>query len=166
VTIAPRWRWFAIVLVLTVIADQATKAWALAALPTGPGGRGVAVPFIDGFWDWRLSFNTGSAFGMFHGTSGARVFLSIVGVAALGAMCWMVRQTADDRRRQLCALGLVAGGAIGNLIDRIGVGKVTDFVVWKAGGHEWPTFNVADVALCVGVGLLLLDGGGEKTRAA
>jgi signal peptidase II len=165
VTIAPRWRWFVVVTVLTAIADQLTKAWALGALTIGANGRAVAVPVIDGLWDWRLSFNTGSAFGLFHGATGARIFLSVVALAALAAMAWMVRQTRDDRRLALAALGLVAGGAIGNLVDRVLVGKVTDFVVWKLKGHEWPAFNVADVALCVGVGLLLLDGGGEKPPA-
>jgi signal peptidase II len=157
--IPPRWRWFAAVAVLTVVADHLTKWWAGAALPVDPTGRGIAVPFIDGFWDWRLSYNRGSAFGLFHGVNGARIFLSFVGVVALGAMVWMVRQARDEQRRLIVGLGLIAGGAIGNLIDRILVGKVTDFVVWRYQRHEWPTFNVADVALCVGVGLLLLDSG-------
>jgi signal peptidase II len=55
------------------------------------------------------------------------------------------------------ALGLVGGGAIGNLIDRILYGRVTDFIVWHYKGHEWPAFNIADAALVVGVGLMGLD---------
>jgi signal peptidase II len=51
----------------------------------------------------------------------------------------------------------VGGGAIGNLVDRVMYGRVTDFIVWKYHGHEWPAFNIADAALCIGVGLMLLD---------
>lgn len=164
--IAPRWRWFVVIGVLTCIADQLTKVWALRSLPTTPSGRGIAVPVIEGFWDWRLSYNMGSAFGLFHGVTGARIFLTVVGLVALGAIAWMVHQARDDQKRNLVALGLIAGGAVGNLIDRVLVGKVTDFVVWKYKTHEWPTFNVADVALCVGVGLLLLDMGKKNPPAA
>jgi signal peptidase II len=64
-------------------------------------------------------------------------------------------------------LGLLAGGALGNIVDRIAFGKVTDFVVWKIGTHEWPTFNIADAALVVGViGLLFDMRPDEKSKAA
>jgi signal peptidase II len=81
----------------------------------------------------------------------------VVGLVAIGAIFWMLHKARDNQTRLHWALGLVAGGAIGNIIDRILFGKVTDFVVWKYYQHEWPTFNVADAALCVGVGLLFLD---------
>jgi signal peptidase II len=68
-----------------------------------------------------------------------------------------LRKTPVEATRVHIALGLVGGGAIGNLIDRVMYGKVTDFIVWKVGIHEWPAFNIADAALCVGVGLILLD---------
>jgi signal peptidase II len=55
------------------------------------------------------------------------------------------------------ALGLVGGGAIGNLVDRIQYGRVTDFIVWYYRSHEWPAFNIADAGLVVGVGLMVLD---------
>jgi signal peptidase II len=55
------------------------------------------------------------------------------------------------------ALGLVGGGALGNVLDRMMYGKVTDFIVWHYKHHEWPAFNVADAALCVGVGLMIVD---------
>ena len=82
----------------------------------------------------------------------------------------MVYKARDEQRRLMIGLGLVGGGAIGNVIDRVAFGKVTDFVVWKWHTHEWPTFNVADAALCVGVGLLFLDLGrqakDEKAKKA
>jgi len=157
-----RWKWFAVFGVFIFIADQLSKYWARNELPTDPRGFGLPVPIIENFWDWRLSYNTGSAFGLFSSVDGARIFLTVVGFVALGAILWMVHKATDDQRRLSAALGMVAGGAIGNVVDRLMFGKVTDFVVWKWYTHEWPTFNVADAALCVGVGLLFLDLGRQQ----
>ena len=76
------------------------------------------------------------------------------------------RSRIVDRPRIAAELGLLAGGAIGNIIDRVAFGKVSDFIVWKAGRYEWPTFNVADAALVIGVVTLLLDARAEDTKAA
>ena len=152
-----RWKWFTVFAVVTLVADQITKYWARHSLPVNSRGYGEPVSVITNFFDWRLSYNTGSAFGLFSSVNGARIFLTIVGMIALGAIGWMVHKARDDQRRLMVGLGLVGGGAIGNVIDRVAFGKVTDFVVWKWYSHEWPTFNVADAALCVGVGLLFLD---------
>jgi signal peptidase II len=174
---ARRWKLFVLVLLVTLVADQASKLWARHSLPVHP--RTCAIPddfmarkcvgtpvsFIDGVWEWRLSFNPGSAFGLFHGQTGARVLLSVIGVLAVGAMFWMVKRAHDRQRALLWALGLVAGGAIGNLIDRIYFGVVTDFVLWRYQQHEWPVFNIADVALVIGVGLMFFDVGKEPRKA-
>ena len=178
----PKWKLFAIVTVLSLIADQATKIWARAALPvaghgTGPLGKciipddiaarlcgGSPVKVIDGYWDWRLSMNPGSAFGLFSSQTGARVFLSLVGIAAVIGMIHMLRKARTDQRVLHWALALVAGGAIGNLIDRIYFGVVTDFVLWHYHEHEWPVFNVADIVLVVGVGLMFIDIQKENKR--
>lgn len=163
-----RWKWFTALSVLTLVADQVTKLWARHGLPVNRHGIGEPVAVIENFFDWRLSYNTGSAFGLFSSVTGARIFLTVVGLVALGAIVWMVHKAKDEQRRLMIGLGLVGGGAIGNVIDRVAFGKVTDFVVWKWYTHEWPTFNVADAALCVGVGLLFLDLGkqakDEKAR--
>jgi len=161
-----RWKVFAAVSVLTMVADQITKYWARAVLPVDERGYGIAVPVIENFFDWRLSHNTGSAFGLFGGVTGARILLTLVGIVAVGAILWMVKKAEDNQRRLIWALGLVAGGAVGNIVDRVLFGKVTDFVVWKYYAKEWPTFNVADVALVVGVGLLFLDMGRDKKAKA
>jgi signal peptidase II len=157
---------FLVVGILTAIADQLTKIWARATLPTTEQGWGMPVSVIENLWDWRLSENPGAAFGMFGGTTGARVFLSIIGVVAVIAIVWMVKKAREDQKRLLVALGLVAGGAVGNLIDRVAFGVVTDFVVWRYHDTEWPTFNIADVALVVGVGLLFIDIGKEAKDEA
>ncbi len=160
-----RWKLFLIVAPVTILLDQLTKLWARHSLPTNPDGYGIPRTVISNFWDWRLSHNPGSAFGLFGGTGGARIFLTIVGVIAVIAISMMLRKASDKQVRLTVALGLVAGGAIGNLIDRIVFGVVTDFVVWKYYDHEWPTFNVADVALVIGVALLFLDIGREPKES-
>ena len=171
-----KWRLFAIMTVLSLAADQVTKIWARASLPTvghGTGAGGACVvpddiinrvcggeskTVIDGFWNWRLSMNPGSAFGLFSSQSGARVFLSLVGIAAVVGMFMMVRKARTDQKILHWALALVAGGAIGNLIDRMFLGQVTDFIRWHwRTAAEWPVFNIADVVLVVGVGLMFID---------
>lgn len=173
-----RWKVFLLIAMITMVADQASKFWARDALPVHPAGceipdaiaagkcMGVADPVIDGYWDWRLSFNKGSAFGLFTSQSGARVFLSVVGFLALGAMVWMVKRARDDQKWLIWALGLVAGGAVGNLIDRVYYGVVTDFVLWRYHSKEWPVFNVADVALVIGVGIMLFVSGDDAKKPA
>lgn len=164
-----RWKIFWIVSVLSLVADQVTKIWARAELPVSPAGcaipedfiarrcGGVAVKVIDGFWEWRLSMNPGSAFGLFGGQSFARVMLSIVGVVAVIAMVWMLKKSRVDQKVLHWALAFVVGGAVGNLIDRIYYGVVTDFILWRYKTHEWPVFNVADIVLVIGVGLMFID---------
>jgi signal peptidase II len=122
-----------------------------------PACAGRAVPVIDGFWEWRLSMNPGSAFGLFSSQEGARIGLSIVGIVAVFGMLWMLRKARSDQRILHWALALVTGGAVGNLIDRIYFGVVTDFILWRYQTHEWPVFNVADIVLVVGVGLMFID---------
>jgi signal peptidase II len=179
-----KWLVFSIVAVLSLVADQATKIWARDLdvvrgdgqhapcvipddwLPThvegqrgdrAPVCRGAPSHVIDGFWDWRLSMNSGSAFGLFSSIGGARVGLSIVGIIAVFGMFLMLRKSRADQVILHWALALVTGGALGNLIDRVYYGVVTDFILWHYKTHEWPVFNVADIVLVVGVGLMLID---------
>jgi signal peptidase II len=173
-----KWKIFWIVSIVSLVADQAAKIWARASLPVHPTGcsipgdiiarkcMGMPVKVIDGFWDWRLSMNPGSAFGLFgsFGASFTRVFLSLIGIAAVVGMVYMLRKSRSDQRVLHWALALVAGGAVGNLIDRIYFSVVTDFVLWKYKTHEWPVFNIADVVLVVGVGLMFIDISKENKR--
>jgi signal peptidase II len=181
-----KWSLFAVVAVVSLVLDQVTKIWARAELPTSPANCvipdgmipwstsprcfGVPVGVIDSFWHWRLSMNPGSAFGLFSSQGGARIFLSVVGVAAVFGMLWMLRKSRVDQKVLHWALAFVAGGAVGNLIDRIYYGVVTDFILWHLGDfkpgphagasrweHEWPVFNIADIVLVVGVGLMFID---------
>jgi signal peptidase II len=148
----PRWLIPFVVVFVTLAADQGSKAWARDALTVG---RPVAV--IDGFWDWELAYNPGAAFSTF-GDGTMRVVLSVIGVAATLVIGWMLFRSRPEQRAQRWGLALIAGGAVGNLIDRIGTGLVTDFVRWRWHEHQWPIFNVADAALLIGAALVLIDG--------
>lgn len=151
---ATKYKLFLIALVFSLGIDQATKVWARAELkPKYP----EVISVVPGFWEFRYSENPGSAFGLFRGIPHARYFLFVVGMAALAVIGSYLRKAPPEARRLAAELGLLAGGALGNITDRIMFGRVTDFVVWKAGTYEWPTFNVADAALVVGVVGLLFD---------
>lgn len=152
-----RYRIFSIAAVLSLLADQATKIWARGSLPFGR-----PVKFLGGFWDWELSFNPGSAFGLFNTVDSARIFLSIIAIAACVAIVVMLHRSRDDHAWGSAAYGLIFAGALGNVIDRLIYGKVTDFVLWHAGEHRWPQFNVADAALVAGIIILVLDIGKKK----
>jgi len=95
--------------------------------------------------------NKGAAFGMFAGLG--NVFFIIVSVIALLLIAYYLR--AVQKRMEIISLSLVLGGAVGNLIDRIRIGKVTDFIDFHVNSWHWPSFNVADSALTVGIILFL-----------
>lgn len=145
---------FLLALILSMAADQATKAWARHDLkPKYPQTTTV----IPGYFEFRYSENTGASFGLFRGVPGAKYLFFVVGAAALVIVGTYLRKARPGELRLGAELGLLAGGAIGNVIDRAWLGKVTDFIVWKVGSHEWPTFNVADAALVVGIVGLMFD---------
>jgi signal peptidase II len=132
-----------------VVADQATKAWAVHALADGP------ISVVGRTVELRLGRNTGSAFSLFTG------FTPILAIVAIGVAIVLARfARRSDDRWTVCALSLVLGGALGNLCDRLfrapGFlhGAVVDFV--RLGW--WPTFNVADSAITIGALLLVLFG--------
>ncbi len=152
-TISTRQRWLVpgIAFAVTLVFDQITKIWARAELTLG---RPQSV--IDGYWDWELAWNPGAAFSMF-GDGTARWFLSAVAALAVVAITWMIAKSPAAQRGQRLALGLIAAGALGNLIDRAYLGVVTDFVRWRWHEHRWPVFNIADVALVIGAGLIIID---------
>jgi signal peptidase II len=138
---------------LVLGADQASKWWVLNGLHLPERGQVVLLPFLNLTMVW----NQGVTFGMLHmtGASGpwllAAVALAIV--AALGV--WLRR--AENRLVAL-ALGAIAGGAVGNVIDRLRFGAVVDFIHAHAGGWSWYVFNMADSAIVCGVAALVLDG--------
>ena len=146
---------FTIFTVISLVLDQWTKIMARNHLRALGAYRPKVV--IDGLFDLRYAENPGVAFSMLQDIPGGRIWLTVLAVAAFQLVIYYLRKTPVENTRLHVALGLVGGGAIGNLVDRVIYGKVTDFIVWKYHGHEWPAFNIADAALCIGVGLMLLD---------
>ena len=137
--------------ILIIIVDQLTKAWVLSGLDLRELGR-VAVfpPIFNVTW----VENRGVSFGLF-GDGSARWMLSLFSIAVAGVLGWWALKA--DRRLLVSAIGLIMGGAIGNVIDRIRFGFVVDFLDFSGTGFFPWVFNVADSAITIGVILLILD---------
>ena len=121
---------------------------------------GESIPVLPGFFNLTYIRNTGAAFGLLaHADPAFRIpFFVIVPLVALVAIAFIFRKIPDRDLKLSSALSLVIGGAVGNLIDRVKLSYVVDFLDfhWKYEYH-FPAFNVADMAICVGVGILMLD---------
>lgn len=137
----------------TVIIDQLTK---LAILNSFQPGEIRTI--IDGLFNLTLTFNRGAAFGLWSGLSGGwrEVVLGLTILLALGVVGFLLTRPYYRRSLAQSALALILGGAIGNVIDRFRLGAVVDFLDFYIGTSHWPAFNVADSAICIGVGLLIL----------
>jgi signal peptidase II len=144
---------FGIALAAAVAAlDQALKALMLALLPE-PGARLV----VSGFFNLVHVRNTGVSFGMFQSDSmlGPWLLSGFAVVVSVALCAWLARA---ESRLVATALGLIIGGALGNVVDRLRFGAVFDFLDFHAFGWHWPAFNLADSAIAVGVaGLLLIS---------
>jgi signal peptidase II len=139
-----------VVAVVILVLDQLTKWWIVGTVMDPPQAVEV-TPFFNLVMVW----NRGITFGMFGDAYWGRwafAALALVIVAVL--ISWLAR---TFHRTTAFALGLVIGGAIGNVIDRIRWGAVADFLDFHLGGWHWPAFNLADSAIVVGVGLLILE---------
>ncbi|HEY8679332.1 MAG TPA: signal peptidase II [Candidatus Dormibacteraeota bacterium] len=134
----------AVATLLVLIADQASKAWAMVSLP-----RGQLVTVVPGWLWFRLLSNSGASFSLLHGYNRLFASISVLVVLAIGVI--LVRGHVVDPL-SVIALGAVAGGALGNLVDRVRLAAVVDFITVR----WWPAdFNLADAAIRVGVILFL-----------
>jgi signal peptidase II len=144
---------FAAALPAVIFLDQLTKVVVVRELSLGR-----VIPVVPGFFNLIHIRNTGIAFGMFNDGAalGKTLLLTTAGILALGFLVWILRDMDADDLLGGLAVGCVAGGAIGNLIDRLRLGEVVDFldVYWRS--HHWPAFNMADSAITVGVALLII----------
>ncbi len=153
----PKLKLVALVLaVLVVLVDQLTKNIILQMLPTEGMSRA-----ITSFFNLVLVYNRGISFGLFNHASvqdQPYIFVAIATAICAVLLIWLFRTRSP---LITAALGLVIGGAIGNMIDRIMVGAVIDFIdvyaIINATPYHWPAFNVADSAIVCGVGLLFID---------
>lgn len=143
--------WFS---VLTVVLDQLSKALIISKIPLYS-----SIPLIPGCLAFTHVKNTGVAFGFLSAPPAeARVLLlSSLGLFALIVVFVYFWKTPLSDRWLLLSLALILGGAIGNLYDRITAGAVTDFIDFYIGTWHWHTFNVADSAISIGIGLMLID---------
>ena len=173
--VEPRyWIWLVVTVVFTVV-DQWTKAWILEKKDAGE----LPILVVDGFFELVHTENPGAAFGMFAEsgeTTQRMIFFVVFTVIAIGVLFHMLWQLPKGDRFQTTAIGLITSGAVGNCIDRIEKQSVTDFLrvfsenetavkvfgKWFGrrkfqGGPielvEWPSFNVADAAICIGLGM-------------
>jgi lipoprotein signal peptidase len=155
----PSYVFLAVVSLVTLIGDIATKAWAARHLEGYPG----MVEVWKNHLTLVLARNRGGAWGLLQSTSEnvRRPFFLLVSVAAIIFIMTLYRRLLPRQRALKWGLPLVLGGALGNVLDRIRYGQVIDFidahVLYKGVERHWPTFNVADIAICVGVGLMAID---------
>lgn len=184
----PSYLFLGIIAAISLVADAATKLWAETTL-----GRltrvDPSIVLIDDVLTFTLAYNKGGAFGMLAGEDGVwrRPFFLLVSAGASLFIISLYRKIQPNQWALRWGLPLVLGGALGNFADRLAKGKVVDFVDYRAGWVEsmneliakvnptwhvtshWPTFNVADICICVGVGLMVVDmftNGGQQAQAA
>jgi len=145
---------YVLLVAVTLIVDRWTKA-----LIRNRFDLNESISVIDGFFNITYVRNTGVAFGIFSSISSPvkSVLLSLfTACAAIVVIAYSVRSPVRNRLLQV-ALGLILGGALGNLYDRLAYGYVVDFLELYAGSYHWPSFNVADAAISTGVVLLAIE---------
>lgn len=171
----PSFIFFAAVSAFCLLADVLTKAWAEVELTRRSPLDPMVV--IEGHLNFALAYNRGGAWGLLQNASESlrRPFFLVVSVAAIAFIVSLYGKLLPSQRALRWGLPLVLGGALGNLADRVTRGSVVDFIDYRAswvegmnqliaklasGWHvtdHWPTFNVADISICVGVGLMAVD---------
>lgn len=150
---ADGWRRLGLVVAAVLLFDQVVKAIVVGSIE--PGERVEVLPFLD----FVYVMNEGVAFG-FLGDGSREMVLLVTGAALLFVFVWFLRD--PTRPWSWLAIGLLAGGAIGNLVDRVFRDAVVDFIDFPA----WPSFNVADIAITLGAAILVLAAFAEPERPA
>lgn len=139
--------WYLLVTAIVLVVDQFTKYWAAAALENGG-----AIVVIRGLMSFNYTENTGIAFGMLN-EGGIKWPLVGISIIAITIVFFYMVKASHTSRLLLVALSLLAGGISGNLIDRVRMGSVIDFIQVP----HWPVFNIADTAISIGAALLAID---------
>lgn len=131
-----------------LFADQLSKYWLAAHLSNGD-----SIALCD-YFNWVKVWNTGVSFSMFnnHGDLG-RIVLCVLSLVVCAFLLWWLKKEKD--KIKIISLGLIIGGALGNVIDRVRFGAVLDFLDFHIAGHHWPAFNLADSFICIGAGILI-----------
>lgn len=152
---------FFVLALIGVVIDQGTKWWFNTNLE--PYGLGITV--IPDFLSWRLAYNTGAAFSILADHSGWQrwFFITFAMVATIGISVWIMRRKPHERILPY-GLALIMSGAIGNVIDRIRIEKVIDFISVNFGSYYFPIFNFADICVSIGAGLVILSSFVERSH--
>jgi signal peptidase II len=164
---APRFRpsyvFLVVVTLVNLVADLWSKHWAKTAFESAHPATARKLVVIEDYLNLIYAKNRGGAWGLLQNETEAlrRPFFLIVSVAAIVFIVSLYRKLAPDQKALMWGLPLVLGGALGNLIDRIRYGFVVDFIdvysTFDGQAKHWPTFNVADISICIGVGLMAID---------
>jgi signal peptidase II len=147
--------WVLLITCLVVLSlDQFTKYTVQKNLPLHD-----RVEVIPGFFNLTHVRNAGGAFGIFGGRRGGWTTLFFVGVSvlAVGSILFFIQKIKEDEKILALSFSLVLAGAIGNLIDRLRYGEVIDFLEFYLSSFFWPAFNIADSAICIGIGLMAFE---------
>jgi signal peptidase II len=144
-----KWLWLSLGV---IIADQVTKQIAEAQLSLHQ-----AINVLP-YFDWYLTYNTGAAFSLLADAGGwQRWFFTVIAIVVSAVLVQWIRKLPRADRLTALSLSLILGGAIGNLIDRILLGHVIDYIQVWLGSYPFPAFNIADAAISVGAALLILS---------
>jgi signal peptidase II len=154
-----RWRLFSSIAVVGLILDQASKLYIHKSMTLYQ-----TIPIIDGLFNIFYIRNKGAAFSFLANASWRIPFFIAISLVAALVILVAFGKLRDDQKLAQVSLAMIFSGAVGNLIDRVRLGEVIDFldVYWNT--HHWPAFNVADSFICVGVALLALDMLQEENR--
>ena len=145
---------------LVLILDQATKIYIDRSMTLHS-----SIPVVENFFSITYLRNKGAAFGILANSSFRLPFFILVSTVAVCVIFVVVQRLREDQKLAAVSLSLIFSGALGNLIDRIRLGEVIDFLDAHWYNHHWPAFNIADSAICVGVFLLAIDMFLEERRA-
>lgn len=142
---------FLLLSLVVIVLDQLSKYVARDTLIFGE------PRVVMHYWNWTLNYNQGAAFSFLaNQASWSKIFFGVIAViVSLGLMYYILYRSYSFLTG--IALGFILGGAVGNLVDRIVFGRVTDFIDWYYGTHHWPTFNIADSFITIGVVLLIVE---------
>jgi len=154
-----RWFLFSVISVIGLVADQLTKLYIDAGMRLYQ-----SIPVFDDFFHITYIRNKGAAFSFLSHASWRLPFFICISIVASLAILVAFRKLHDDQRLAQVSLAMIFSGAVGNLIDRLRLGEVIDFLDVHWYQHHWPAFNVADSLICVGVFLLAFDMLAEENR--
>jgi signal peptidase II len=155
-----KYPWVGTIIGVVLVLDQLTKYLVEKGIRMYD-----VIPVLPGFFNLTHVRNKGAAFSLFSTMPDwfRSAFFITVTLVAVAALAVLISRTSE--RLLVAAFSLIAGGAVGNVIDRIRFGEVVDFIQWYYKSYYWPSFNVADSAISIGVGLLVIDMLFQKTKA-